>query len=232
MKIKKFHGILLKMKELILNIGKLTVLRRYNRDKLAEAVGVSRTNLISALYGRRSLPPAALPKLRASLDLDETYKLLTECVHVFHVRSGEKDAPIVADVFRNFLLVPFKEAWRLRGIGEKGCEALAYAFCDTRNTLVIVQNDDARLPHFLPPDIWNTSFIERDLNIYDFSTILQAELPLKEVFTMLQATEEIWTWAKVRHFAEQRGITPKDTAKALEAFRANKRPLAQQCGRV
>ena len=43
------------MKELLAALGDLVALERLNRDKLAEKIGLSRPNMISAFSGRRAI---------------------------------------------------------------------------------------------------------------------------------------------------------------------------------
>ena len=80
------------MKELLAALGDLVALERLNRDKLAEKIGLSRPNMISAFSGRRAMPDTALPRLWAALSLDERYRLDPARIHCLQARAGHYDA--------------------------------------------------------------------------------------------------------------------------------------------
>lgn len=113
------------MKELLAALGDLAALERLNRAKLAEKIGLSRPNMISAFSGRQAMPDTALPRLRAALSLDERYRLDPARIHCLQARAGHYDAASITAVANRFATLPLRIRWLMRGVGELRYEGLA-----------------------------------------------------------------------------------------------------------
>lgn len=203
------------MNDLVTNLGSLVALKRLNRDKLAAALGISRPNMISALRGRRSLPPSTLPILRALLHLDDAYMLTCGRVHVLSVRSVAKDGEIAAHVLHSFLVGPMQQTWTLKSVGENGYEGFACVFQDARGAMVVVRNDDALLPQSLPAELWLRNSQSRDVHRDYFALLMAEDISPDLLGKTLHSLIQVWTWNKLRMTAELSGITPEDVMACL-----------------
>jgi len=148
------------MKDLITDLGHLVAFKKLNRDDLAEAVGTTRQNLISAFKGRRPLPTAQLPPLRCALGLAENYRFEPDRVHALTVNQGETQRNLLLDVLWRVMSLPVRKKWILRGIGEANRMGLAYVFEDDNGVLIAVRNDDA----LLAKEPIDTDGVEKDEN--------------------------------------------------------------------
>lgn len=133
------------MKDLLADLGHLVAFRKLNRDELAQRIGSTRQNLISAFKGRRSLPTPHMPPLRQALGLDETYRFEPGRVHALNAEQGEKQRDLLHSLLRRFMTLPVRNKWLLRGIGEGGRSGFAYIYEDSQGALIAVRNDDALL---------------------------------------------------------------------------------------
>lgn len=78
------------MKALLNNMGARIALKRLNRDLLAQSIGTTRQNLLTAVKARRPPPAAHAPPLRRALALDESSLLEPGRVHGSPVAKEEK----------------------------------------------------------------------------------------------------------------------------------------------
>lgn len=203
------------MNSLVANLGHLIALKRFNRDKLAASLGMSRPNMISALKGRRSLPPVALPVLRALLHLDDHYVLACERVHAMSVRTVAKDGAIAVNVLRAFLVAPMQQTWVLKSMGESGCEGFACVFQDARGAMAVVRNDDALLLQSLPAELWTHHCQSREVHKDYFARVMAEEVSPAALEKKLYSQAEVWTWSKLRLTAELHGITPEEVLSCM-----------------
>lgn len=218
------------MKELLAALGDLVVLERLNRDKLAEKIGLSRPNMISAFSGRRAMPDTALPRLQAALSLDERYRLDPARIHCLQARAGHYDAASVTAVANRFATLPLRIRWLVRGVGELGYEGLALIWEDAAQALLLLRNDDAVLVEAMLSAQGGPAPEEREISLKDFSRITQGEISPHAARELLDRRTEVWTWARVRDHAEQRGLSPRGVVEAIAAWRRirpfdKKRPL-------
>jgi len=133
------------MEELLSDLGHLVAYKKLNRDTLAERIGTTRQNLISAFKGRRPLPTTHLPPLRQALGLDDNYRFVLDRVHGLTVKLGKNHQNFLPDLLRQFMVWPVCSKWLLRGIGEGNRSGFAYVFEDSRGALIAVRNDGAML---------------------------------------------------------------------------------------
>lgn len=227
------------MKALLADLGHLTALRKLNRDDLAERIGTTRQNLISAFKGRRPLPAAQMPSLRQALGLDDDYRFTPGRVYALTVNSAnfaEKRQISPLHFLRSFMVWPVRSKWLLRGIGEGSRSAFAYVFEDSRGALVAVRNDDALLgasPDVRMDDENAASAVgqgvpghmglfsrldgspEREIALPAFNILFQDGMSAKDLRAALDSAAKVWTWARLREKAEQTGRSAEDAARAL-----------------
>lgn len=221
------------MEELLIDLGRLISLEHINRDTLAHALGMDRSNLLSALRGRRSLPAVYLPSLRSILHLDDDYRLKPGRVHGLWVKNGYKQKDDLVAVFRRFFLFPLQNLCYLRGIGEDGRESFAYVFEDGRGVMVAVRNDDALLAVKPQENETGTSpnaedelfrrdhvIPEREMPIDSFIKLFAWDDPNKseaEFRAVLNRDAKVWTWARLREKAEMMGLSAEMVAQKMGA---------------
>lgn len=211
------------MKALLNDIGALIALKRLNRDQLAQSIGTTRQNLLAAVKGRRPLPAAYAPPLRRALGLDETYLLEAGRVHGLTVANGEKQREQVEAVLRRFMTWPVQNRWLLRGIGEDGKEGCACAFEDARGVLVIVRNDDSLLFRGMEAESGETAQLfmrdadmaERETPLARFDRLFSGPISEAECRAMLRSEEKVWTWSRLRAFAEAQGYDAQAVLRLL-----------------
>ena len=228
------------MKDLITDLGHLVAFKKLNRDDLAEAVGTTRQNLISAFKGRRPLPTAQLPPLRRALGLDDNYRFELGRVHALTVNQGETQRNLLLDVLWRVMSLPVRRKWILRGIGEANRMGLAYVFEDDDGAWIAVRNDDA----LLAKEPVDTNGVEKDekehvkqnkndlsgltqlfslsddspereITLDVFNTLFQGGMSLEDLRSALASTSRVWTWARLREKAEQVGQNAENAARAL-----------------
>jgi len=225
------------MKEILADLGYLVAFRKLNRNDLAERIGSTRQNLISAFKGRRSLPAAQIPPLRQALGLDEDYRFEPDRVHALTANQGEKQRALLLNLLRR-CMSSIHSKWLLRGIGE-GQNGFAYVFEDDRSVLVAVRNDDALLG--VAPDtrqdaenaaklagravdgyidmdglfLRSDGSPEREITLTSFNALFTDGMSPEDLRATLCSTATVWTWARLREKAEHAGMTAENVAQAL-----------------
>jgi hypothetical protein len=225
------------MKITLAILGHLAAFRQLSRDHLAEGIGTTRQNLISAFKGRRPLPTAQMPPLRRALGLDEDYRFEPGRVHVLTANQGEKQRALLLHVLRR-CMSPIRSKWLLRGIGE-GRNGFGYVFEDDRGVLVAVRNDDTLLG--ISSETWKGAgdaailtgrvvdkhmdmdglFLrsdgspEREIALASFNALFSEGMRAEDLRATLNSTATVWTWARLREKAEQTGKTAEIAAQAL-----------------
>jgi hypothetical protein len=224
------------MKELLADLGHLAAFKKMNRDDLAERIGTTRQNLISAFKGRRPLPSTQMPPLRQALGLDESYHFDPVRVHVLTANQGEKQRDFLLNLLQRCMSLPVRSKWLLRGIGE-GRSSFAYVFEDSREVLVVVRNDDVLLDasvdsmkktenpaeragqavdgHITALFSCADGSPNREIALEDFNTLFTEGISAENLRAVLNSAAKVWTWARLREKAEQAGQNAESIARAL-----------------
>lgn len=118
----------------------------------------------------------------------------------------------------------------MRGVGELGYEGLALIWEDAAQALLLLRNDDAVLVEAMLSAQGGPAPEEREISLKDFSRITQGEISPHAARELLDRRTEVWTWARVRDHAKQRGLSLRDVVEAIAAWRRirpfdKKRPL-------
>ena len=232
-----FYDIDAGMKTTLAILGHLTAFRQLNRDHLAEGIGTTRQNLISAFKGRRPLPTAQMPPLRQALGLDEDYRFEPGRVHALTANRGKTQRTLLLHVLRH-CMSPIRSKWLLRGIGE-GRNGFGYVFEDDRGALVAVRNDDTLLgvlpdtredagdaaklaeqgiDEYMDMDglfLRSDGSPEREISLTSFNVLFTEGMRAEDLRVTLNSTAAVWTWARLREKAEQTGKTAEIAAQAL-----------------
>ena len=227
------------MKALLAALGHLAALRKLNRDDLAEHIGTTRQNLISAFKGRRPLPAAQMPSLRQALGLDDDYRFTPGRVYALTVNSvnfAEKQQNFPLNFLKGFMVWPVRSKWLLRGIGEGSRSAFAYVFEDSRGALVAVRNDDASLgassdtrmdaENAADPAVQGVlehmnlfsrldGSPEREITLTAFNILFQGGMNAKDLRAALDSAAKVWTWTRLKEKAEHAGQSAENVARAL-----------------
>ena len=169
------------------------------------------------------MPDTALPRLRAALSLDERYRLDPARIHCLQARAGHYDAASITAVANRFATLPLRIRWLVRGVGELGYEGLALIWEDAAQALLLLRNDDAVLVEAMLSAQEEPAPEEREISLKDFSRITQGEISPHAARELLGRRTEVWTWARVRDHAEQRGLSPRDVVEAIAAWRRTSR---------
>jgi hypothetical protein len=109
-----------------------------------------------------------------------------------------------------------------KGVGEPGREGLALVLEDANRALLSLRNDDAVLMEEIVANAAAQEGVlpeEREVHLHDFSQMVQGEIAPQGMRAFLRQPQVIWTWAGIREYTEQQGISPHEAIRARKALK-------------
>ncbi len=216
-------------KDLDADLGKLVALKLLNRDELAEKLGISRPNLISAFKGRRQLPHKYFALLVEILGLTHKIKFRNDIIHSLTVTNASKQYYPLYDVLYTLANTPLTQVALLSVIGEK-MSGYGYILKDSKNAYIIVRDDEKTLSYYDEEDSFSSTdqnfkkyfrledyTIHKEVEVDFFEKLMTKQASLTELKNfIISKNQKIWTWEMLQKKAYSEGLTANKIAKLLK----------------